>query len=107
MASREDFVTYVCDQLAGAGAIRSRKMFGDYCVYVDEKPVILVCNDTVYLKRLPELETLLAGAPLAPPYSGAKDHYVLDIDNGPLCREAAALAASLTPLPKKKPRKKF
>ena len=34
MASHQDFVDYVTEQLRGAGAIRSRKMFGEYGLYL-------------------------------------------------------------------------
>ena len=37
MASNPDFVQYLCEQLAGAGAITSRKMFGEYGLYCDSK----------------------------------------------------------------------
>ena len=30
MASSPDFVNYICEQLEGLGAVRSRKMFGEY-----------------------------------------------------------------------------
>ena len=33
MASHQDFVDYVAEQLRDAGAIRSRKMFGEYGLY--------------------------------------------------------------------------
>ena len=36
MASHRDFVEYVAEQLREAGAIRSRKMFGEYGLYCDE-----------------------------------------------------------------------
>ena len=42
MSSSLDFVNYVCEQLEGVGAIRSRKMFGEYMVYVNDKPVVMV-----------------------------------------------------------------
>ena len=42
MSSSLDFVNYVCEQLEGVGAIRSRKMFGEYMVYVND-PVWLTC----------------------------------------------------------------
>jgi len=38
------------------------------------------------------------------PYSGAKEHYILDIDNTGLTREVVAILEPVTPLPK--PRKK-
>ena len=30
-------------------------MFGEYMVYVNDKPVLLVCGNTVYAKKLPQL----------------------------------------------------
>ena len=87
------------------GAIRSRKMFGEYMVYVNDKPVVMVCDDTVFMKILPCLSELLKDRPTAPPYEGAKGHYVLDPDDRDTLRRAAALAEEVTPLPKKKNRK--
>ena len=106
MSSSLDFVNYVCEQLEGVGAIRARKMFGEYMVYVNDKPVVMVCDDTVFMKMLPCLSELLGERPTAPPYQGAKDHYVLDPDDRDTLRRAAELAEEVTPLPKKKtPRK--
>ena len=102
MASTLDFVTYICEQLEGVGAIRSRKMFGEYMVYVNDKPVVLVCNDTVFVKKLPCLEELLGRNPVGNPYEGAKEHYVLDPDDRETLRRAAVLAEEVTPLPKKR-----
>ena len=58
------------------------------------------------VKMLPILEPLLTGHPTAPPYEGARDHYVLDPDDRETLRQAARLAAEVTPLPKKKAAKK-
>lgn len=102
MASSPDFVNYICEQLEGVGTIRSRKMFGEYMVYVNDKPVVLVCDDTVFVKMLPCLKEVLADRPIAPPYEGAKDHYVLDPDDRDTLCQAAILAEEVTPLPKKR-----
>ena len=82
MASSPEFVNYVCEQLEGAGAIRFRKMFGEYTVYVNDKPVVMICDDTVYMKQPPCLAQLLAERPTGAPYQGAKEHYILDPDDG-------------------------
>ena len=37
MASKEEFVTYIANQLEGAGNITYRKMFGEYGMYCDNK----------------------------------------------------------------------
>lgn len=106
MSSTLEFAVYICDQLEGVGAIRHRKMFGEYMIYVNDKPVVLVCDDTVFLKKLPCLEELLAGRPTGNPYEGAKEHYILDPDDRETLRRATALAEEVTPLPKKRKSKK-
>jgi TfoX/Sxy family transcriptional regulator of competence genes len=98
------FIEYVCDQLHGAGDIRHKKMFGEYMVYVNDKPIFLVCDNQVYVKFLPEVEHLFADAERGAPYDGAREHYLADADNGELLRAVAAILEPITPLPK--PRKK-
>ncbi|MDR2492968.1 MAG: TfoX/Sxy family protein [Coriobacteriales bacterium] len=104
MATTVDFVEYVCEQVRGTGDIRFKKMFGEYMVYVDNKPILLVCDNTVFVKILPALDTLMADAEKGFPYDGAKEHYVLDIDNAELAREVAVALLPVTAVPK--PRKK-
>ena len=53
MSTSLDFIEYVCEQIAGVGPIRYRKMFGECMVYVNNKPILLVCDDTVFVKLLP------------------------------------------------------
>lgn len=102
MATSIDFIKYVAEQISGVGDIRYKKMFGEYMVYINEKPLLLVCDDTVYIKILPCTEELMSGAEKGYPYTGAKEHYILDIDNAGLAKEAAAVLELNTPLPKPK-----
>lgn len=53
MATTKDYIEYVCERLHGAGGLRYRKMFGEYMVYVNDKPVLLVCDNTVFVKIVP------------------------------------------------------
>ena len=53
MATSEEYLTFVCEQIARFGAVRYRKMFGDATVYLDDKPILLVCDNTVFVKCLP------------------------------------------------------
>ena len=71
MATTKDYIEYVCERLHGAGGLRYRKMFGEYMVYVNDKPVLLVCDNTVFVKNHPALAHLLAEAPEGLPYPGA------------------------------------
>lgn len=81
MATSEEYLTFVCEQIARFGAVRYRKMFGDAMVYLDDKPILLVCDNTVFVKCLPETAALLSDAGTGTPYDGARPHYMLDIDN--------------------------
>lgn len=105
MATSPELISYLCDQLAGVGDVRSRKMFGDYMIYCNDKPVLIVCDDQAMVKMLPILEPLLGNHPTQPPYEGAKPHYVLDPDDRETLREAVRLAEEVTPLPKKRAKK--
>lgn len=104
MATSKDFMEFVVEQLRGAGDVRYRKMFGEYMVYVNEKPILLVCENTVYVKTLDALSEKLKNASRGSPYQGAKEHYILDIDDAEFSREVVAIAEPLTsvPVPKKK-----
>ena len=105
MATTKDYIEYVCERLHGAGGLRYRKMFGEYMVYVNDKPVLLVCDNTVFVKIVPELAALMADAERGLPYEGAKEQYILDIENRELAEKLLPLVAELTPLPKPKKKK--
>lgn len=105
MATTPEFVSYVCDQIRETGMVRFKKMFGEYMVYVDDKPLLLVCDNTVYVKPLECVAALLAAAPLAAPYNGAKEHRVLDIDDARLAGEVVRALLPVVPVPKPKKKK--
>lgn len=100
MATSVDYITFVCEQLAPFGAIRSRRMFGEYIVYLRDKPILSVCDNTVFVKMLPQLRPLMAGADCGFPYPGAKEHYILDIEDTNRLQAVIPLLEKLTPQPK-------
>lgn len=105
MSTSREYIQFVLDQLDGIEDITFRKMFGEYMIYARGKPVLLVCDDCVMVKKLPQLAETLKDAPEGIPYKGAKPHYILDIENRALAREAVEIAASVTPIPKRKSKK--
>lgn len=105
MSTPADFLEFVCEHIDFFDNVRYRKMFGEGMVYVNDKPVLLVCDSIVYVKEIPELADLLANAERGIPYDGAKEHYVLDIENHDLAKEAITILELTTPLPKPKKRK--
>lgn len=78
MASHQGFVDYVTEQLRGAGAIRSWKMFGEYGLYCDEVFFAVICDDQLFIKVTPAGEAAFPHLPKAPPYEGAKDSFLVE-----------------------------
>ncbi len=104
MATTLDYIQYVCDQISGVGFVRYRKMFGEYMVYVNEKPILLVCDNVVFVKILDCIKDKMSDAEKGFPYDGAKECYILDIDNPVFCKEVIALLEPEIKVPS--PRKK-
>ncbi len=105
MATSQEYVEFVCDQIRGTGLVRYRKMFGEYMVYVNDKPILLVCDNAVFVKPVEAVREALRNAEKASPYQGAKEHYVLDIDDREKIRAVVEILERITPLPKpKKPK---
>ncbi len=102
MACTSEFIEFICDMLTPLGEVRSRKMMGDYVVYLNEKCVITACDNTAYVKKLPCIADLMADAKCGCPYHGAKEAYVLDLaDTGKVLKVIEALWNDL-PFPKSK-----
>lgn len=102
MASRIDFVEFVCLQLQALGSIYPRKMFGDYMVYVNGKAVILICDNIAYVKMHPGIADLMAEAETGCPYKGAKPHYILDVEHKATLLKTVRTLETLLPYPKEK-----
>ena len=107
MASHLDFVNYVSDQLREAGAIRSRKMFGEYGLYCNDIFFGVICDDQLFVNVTPAGEAAFPSMPKAPPYAGAKDYFLVeDVDNAPLLAELVTVTceALRQMQPKRKPK---
>ncbi|MCM1368164.1 MAG: TfoX/Sxy family protein [Roseburia sp.] len=102
MATSVDYIEFICEQIHGDYAVRYKKMFGEYMVYLNDKPVLLVCDNTVYVKKIAELAELMQDAECGLPYAGAKEHYILDMENAELTGKVLDVLYKATPLPKKK-----
>jgi TfoX/Sxy family transcriptional regulator of competence genes len=80
-----------------------KPMFGEHALYADGKVVALVCDDRVFVK-VHDTTKDLADCELAPPYPGAKDHYVVEeglLTDPAFAKMLVALAKAL-PAPKAK-----
>ncbi len=106
MACTKGFIDYVLDQVAAAGDVRARAMFGEYALYCDNKVVALICDDRVFLKPTPAGRALYPDAEDAPAYPGAKPHMAVSedvLDDGE--RMASLIVATAAALPAPKPKR--
>lgn len=108
MSTRPETLDFLLDQIGTLPQVRTRRMFGEYCVYLDDKPTAFVCDDQLFVKITDAGHALLARPVYGQPYPGAKDYFLLRPDEWEdreaLCDLLAATAQAL-PLPKpRKPR---
>lgn len=82
MASSLELVQHIAEQINSLGLVHYRKMFGEYLIYLDAKPLFLVCDNTLFVKITPKTEAYLKDREKGHPYPGAKLHYVIsDLDH--------------------------
>ena len=105
MASSLEFTQYVCGQLAGAGEITYRKLFGEYGIYCNQKLIGCVCDNQFFLKKTKAGRDLLREVVEAPIYEGAKPSYLIQEleDSDHL---VALVQATAQELPEKKQKSK-
>ncbi len=102
MACTTDFIDFVCEILSPLGETRSRKMMGDYVIYLNEKCIATACDNNVYIKMHPCLDKLMQEAEIGKPYEGAKDSYILDLSDQTHVRKVISILWDNLPFPKKK-----
>ena len=105
MATTKDFADFVCECVRDFGEITSRKMFGEYMVYINAKPVLLLCDNVLYVKMKDEIKEYMQDAEIGYPYNGAKMLYVLDVENQDLIGNVLPILENITAIPKSKKKK--
>ena len=108
MASDASFVDYVCEQADLGARLTSKKMFGEYALYVEGKVVAFVCDNHLYLKPTDPGRALLQTVDEQPPYPGGKLHLRIgaELDDRELLRRLLLATFDALPAPKPKPVKK-
>ena len=71
MASDAEMASYIADMLNPLGEVRIKRMFGEYCFYVDEKPVGFLCDNEVLVKTNAEMRALHPEMPQKLLFDGA------------------------------------
>ncbi len=105
MATTKEYIEFVCEQISFISGVRYKKMFGEYMVYVNDKPILLVCDNTVFVKKADCIKDIMSEESVGTPYNGAKEHYILNVEDSELSKEVILLLEKVTPVPKKKIKK--
>ncbi len=108
MSTRKETIEFILEKLGDPERFRTRAMFGEYALYADGKVVALVCDDQLYVKITPESRELDTITEKAPPYPGAKLHYLVEEDQLSKILYLSSMLLDIAkhlPAPKKKKKK--
>jgi DNA transformation protein and related proteins len=108
MSSQKSNVDYLLEQMASAGNVSARAMFGEYALYCNGKVVALFCDDQLFLKPTKAGRSLIDVIVEAPPYPGAKPHFLISGEKWEDADWLSALVrktANELPVPKTKKKK--
>jgi TfoX/Sxy family transcriptional regulator of competence genes len=108
MASRQSTVDFIVEQIAGAGAVSAKKMFGEYGLFCDGRMVALICDDQLFVKPTESGRAYIGEVTEAPPYPGSKPCLLITGDKWEDSEWLAMLIKISTaelPLPKQKSKK--
>ena len=103
MASDRKTIAFIVDQLAAAGDVVAKPMFGEYGLYCNGRMVAMVCDDQLFVKPTPAGRAFAGDIAEAPPYPGAKPCLLVDADrwdDGDWLVELIRISTAELPLPK-------
>lgn len=108
MASNQDFVNFVLEQIKGTGEISAKKMFGEYALYSDAKIFALICDDKLFVKPTASGRAFIGEVLEAVPYEGAKPSFLIEdkVEDSDWLSELVRITVKELPEPKPKKKKK-
>lgn len=69
-------------------------------VYINDKPILLVCDSTVFVKKLDDISTQMKDSDTDYPYKNSKEYYILDIENIELTKNVIEILEQITAVQK-------
>lgn len=104
MATDATFIAYICEQANMPRRLTSKKMFGEYALYVDGKVIAFVCDNQLFLKPLDAVRSLLVTVTELPAYPGSKLYFRIsdELDDRDALRRLFNVTADALPVPKPK-----
>ncbi len=110
MASDQEFIDFIIDQVENGCEITYRHMFGGTTLYMNGKVVALVCDNQLFVKPTVAGRAYIGLPVEAPPYPGAKDSFLVqdEIEDAEWLTELLVITEQELPAPrpKQKPKQK-
>jgi TfoX/Sxy family transcriptional regulator of competence genes len=112
MTTDRKTVDYIVAQIAGAGSVAAKPMFGEYCLYCDSKMIAIIGDEQLFIKPTHGGRSWANGAKELSPYPGAKPCLLIERDRwndrewmSELARITAAELPAAKPKSAKRPKK--
>ena len=107
MASDQNFVDFVLEQIKNAGEITAKKMFGEYGIYADGKLFGLICDNKLFVKPTISGRAFIGNVVEVPPYEGSKPSFLIEekIEDSDWLSELIRISVKELPPPKQKKKK--
>ncbi len=107
MASDQNFVNFVVEQIKNAGEITAKKMFGEYGIYADGKLFGLICDNKLFIKPTIAGRAFIGNVVEASPYEGAKVSFLIEdkIEDSEWISELVRISLNELPAPNVKRKK--
>ena len=106
MATNQEFVDFVLDQIENAGEITAKKMFGEYGIFSNGKIFGLICDNKLFIKPTEAGRTFIKDVVEAPPYTGAKLSFLIGDKLEDRDWISNLVRITLNELPEPKPKKR-
>jgi TfoX/Sxy family transcriptional regulator of competence genes len=110
MASQQEFVDFIIEQIDIPEQITFKKMFGEYGLYFGDKMFALVCDNRLFIKPTLLGKEYIGDVVEAAPYEGAKPCFLIEekMEDRLWLRKLVELTVKELPepKPKKKPKTK-
>jgi TfoX/Sxy family transcriptional regulator of competence genes len=108
VASDQNFVDFVIEQIKNTGEITAKKMFGEYGIYAEGTLFGLISGNKLFITPTISGREFIGNVMEAPPYEGAKPSFLIEegIENSDWLSELIRISLNKLPPPKPKSKKK-
>lgn len=107
MATQQKFVEFIMEQIDISEKVTSKKMFGEYGLYFDDKMFALICDNKLFIKPTLSGREYISNVVEESPYPGAKPCFLIEenLEDKDWLKKLVEITVKELPEPKPKKRK--